>query len=142
MDGIHTLAGGDGAVTIGGTQYRLAPLRLVDYATIERHLLANRRDPLALVLANLAGLEEPLQRRLLELAYDDARRGARISHAELLEWLDTHAGKIYQLWLALRRAKPELTLTDVERMLGEASAAEEAELRPALEAAAGDPWGN
>jgi hypothetical protein len=142
MDGIHTLAASDVAVTIGGSEYRLAPLRLVDYAALERHLLERRPDPLALVLANLAGLDEPLQRHLLELAYDDARRGPRVSHADLLEWLETHAARIHRLWLSLRRHEPRLTLADVERLLEQATPAEEENLRKALETAAGDPRGN
>lgn len=142
MDGLQTVAATDVAITIGGGNYRLARLRLVDYAEIERHLLASRPDPLALVLANLAKLEEPLQRHLLERAYDDARRGPRVAREDLLDWFDTHAGKVFRVWLSLRRYEPDLTLPDAERLLSRATLEEELQLRWALEEVAGDPRGN
>jgi len=142
MDGLQMLAATDVAVMIGGESYRLARLRLIDYAEIERHLLASRPDPLALVLATLTGLEEGLQRHLLERAYDDARRGPRVAHADLLDWCDTHAGQVFRVWLSLRRNEPSFTLAETERLLARATPEEEAQLRRALDEVAGDPRGN
>lgn len=142
MDGLHTLSASTHRVTVGGREIYLAPLRLVDYATIERHLLDQRPDPLAAVLARLPEFDGPQLRHLLELAYDDLRRGPRIAHAELFEWIDTHEGQIYRLWLSWRREDPSATLADVEQALQGATPAEEAALREALEQLAGDPRGN
>ncbi|MBX3415450.1 MAG: hypothetical protein KF708_22390 [Pirellulales bacterium] len=142
MDGLHEWAASTISVPIGGQGYRLSPLRLVDFAAIERHLLNRLPDPLGVVLARLREFDEPQQRHLLELAYDDVCRGPRVSHADLWNWCETHEGQIFRLWLSLRRESPALTLADVEQLLAQATPGEEAAFREALNLLAGDPRGN
>src|SRR5262249_46818735 len=105
-------------------------------------LLDRRPDPLSVVLARLPDFAAAQQRQLLELAFDDLRRGPRISRDDLLAWLATHEGEIYRLWLSWRREDPHVTLADVEQLLAAATPAEEDALREVLDQLAGDPRGN
>ena len=117
MDGLHEIGGGGRPVRIAGTTYRLAPLRVQDYAEMERHLLSTRPDPLDLVVSKLPGLPESQQRYLLELAYEDARRGRWISAEELDTWLAAGEGQVYRFWLSLRQQHPEIGLDEAEMLL-------------------------
>jgi hypothetical protein len=79
MDGLHLMIAPDTAWRIGGHDYRLAPLRLADYAEMEARLLA------------------------------DGRAGSsQVSLAELADWMETRAGQATTFWLALRRRHPAI----------------------------------
>ncbi|MHB9048973.1 MAG: hypothetical protein ACYC35_23900, partial [Pirellulales bacterium] len=126
MDGLSELTAAPVTWTIGGRQYRVAPLRARDYGEMERQVLAARPDPLELVKTKLAGLPERLQERLLIAAYEDARKGARVSAGELAEWMGTIPGRIFQFWLGLRQNHPELTLEAAGELLRQAGEEREA----------------
>ena len=141
MDGLHEMTAAESVWSIGGKEYRLAPLRLRDYGEMERRILAGRPDPLEVARSKLEGLAEPLQKHLLSAAYDDARRGGRVSIGELSEWMDTVEGRVYQFWLAARRNHPEVTLDEADALLCQA-AAEHDHMQRQLQESGGLPWGN
>lgn len=138
MDGLHELTAAETTVTILDRTYRLAPLRLRDWGEIERRILAGRPDPLDLVLSKLDGLAEHLQRELLSRAYDDARRGRRVSASELHDWLSTPEGHVVQFWLSVRQHQPDVSLDDAEQLLLAAGSDAQAELNRAAEEALTD----
>lgn len=142
MDGLHALAAGEYHLTIGGNEYRLAPLRICDYAEIETFLLSRRPDPLDAVIPKLAHLPEPLQRHLLSEAYQELRRGRRVSLDEINEWLATPHGEVYQFWLSIRQHHPEITLERAEELVRVAGAEENESLQQAMDVAQGEPVGN
>lgn len=117
MDGLHELTAAGVTVSIGGREYRFAPLRLRDWGEIERRILATRPDPLDLVLPKLVDLPEHAQRQLLAVAYDDARRGRRVTAAEMNEWLTTPEGRVVQFWLSIRQHHPDVTLEQAEELI-------------------------
>jgi hypothetical protein len=141
MDGLHEMTAAESVWNIGGKEYRLAPLRLRDYGEMEQRILAGRPDPLAVVRPRLEGLPEPLQRHLLSAAYDDARRGGRVTVGELDEWMDTVEGRVYQFWLAIRRNHPEVTLEEADALLCQAGAEHEG-IQRQLQESRGLPAGN
>jgi hypothetical protein len=141
MESLHELTAADAVWTIAGRELRFAPLRLCDYGVIERRIVAARVDPLEPVRPRLEGLSEPLQRHLLGAAYDELRRGERVSLAELNDWLATLAGQLDVFWLSLRRGLPDLTRDEAE-LLFDAALAQRADLPRLLRAAGGAPLGN
>jgi hypothetical protein len=141
MDGLHLVAAADVTWTIGEREYRLSPLRLADYAEMERHIVAARSDPLELVRGKLAELPEPLQRHLLSAAYDDLRRGPRVTLAELADWMDTLAGQAFTFWLAVRRNHPHIGRDEALALFDQARG-ERADMRRRLNEVCGAPPGN
>ena len=142
MDGLHELTAAVASLDIDGQAYRLSPLRARDYGEIERRILVGRPKPLDIVLSRLAGLAEPQQRYLLELAYRDERAGSRVSLGEMHDWLSTTEGRVYRFWLMLRREHPEVSLEKAEDLLLRLETAEEpdrAKVEQAIESSTGMP---
>lgn len=96
MDGLYEIVPGCVNVEIGGRSWQLGPLRLADYAAIERRLL-QRLEP--------AGA-----------AFEAARNGRRACREELHAWLRGSEGILYELWLRLRQWHPALTLAIAEEL--------------------------
>lgn len=119
---LSDLAAAETVCAIGGRAYRLAPLRVRDFAEMERLVLASRPDPLAVVRAKLDGLPDHLQRHLLTAAWHEARRAHRVSIDELAEWMNTLAGQVYAFWLSIRRNHPEITREEAEALYDQAQA--------------------
>lgn len=105
------------SIRIGGEEYCLTPLKVRDYLELERRLVAQRQDPLAAILPKLAELSDSAQRHLLGLAYEDLRRGNRLSVRELNEWLESAEGRVHQFWFSLRYRHPQISLDRAEELL-------------------------
>jgi hypothetical protein len=114
------------AVTIGQREYLLTPLRFRDHAEAARRMRHSWPDPRAVVQSLGRGLPPEEQRQLLEIAFREERRGNQVELAEVLRWYRTPEGLVFHKWLMLRTHQPELGLAEVDELLTQAAAAEQA----------------
>jgi len=125
MQSFESLAAPPIAVTIGGREYRLTPLRFRDHAEAARRMRQKWPSPRAIVRRVGRGLPPDQQRQLLELAYREAQRGNQATLADVLQWYRTPEGMVFHKWLMLRTHQPELSLEDVDELLTRAAAEEQ-----------------
>ena len=90
MDGISEISPGAVTVWIDGRAWRLAPLRLCDYAEMERQLLG-----------------------------DPQRPTDRVTRGELNAWLTTADGVRFEFWLRVRRDQPNVTWAAIQEMFAD-----------------------
>jgi len=128
-------------IRIGGNELRLSSLRLSDHAEAAARLQQSWRAP-AEAARVAAGLPESLQRYVLQLAYEDERRGNEPTLEDVFRWYETPAGQLFRYWLMLRREQPELSFDDVDRLLVQLEEAEVSPLQKAADTADGLPSGN
>jgi len=119
MNGLYEIAPSCVAVEIGGREWRISPMRLADYAELERRLLRDRRSPLLAAIEALCGQSEQRQKYLLGLTFDEARRADKASHEELDAWLRSDEGILHEFWLRLRPTQPGTTLANVEALFAD-----------------------
>ncbi len=112
MDRLSEIAPRGVRVTIGGRRWKLLPLRLADYATIERRATSESSDR------------------------------ARLTLAELDTWLRSRVGVLFEFWLRVRRRRPKLSLRAIERQLGAQMAEVAAALETAARSSGENPSGN
>lgn len=105
------------SVKINGEEYRISPLDLEDYGTIEAHLLSQMPNPVRIVGEAYQHLPPAVAKELLDRAYEDAKNGNAISAAAFQAWCDSPAGKLYCIWLSLKKARPVLTQTECNKLL-------------------------
>jgi hypothetical protein len=116
MDGLYEIVPGSVPIAISGRVWQFGPLRLEDYAELER--------------------------RLLGLANVEKRRGARASRDELQDWLRSAEGTLCEFWLRLRGKQPDLTLAVVEELLADRTREISRKMAVAAEATGEYPLGN
>ena len=92
MEGLLEIVPGDVSVGIGGREWRMGPLRLADYAEIERRVLQDQRSLLVNARADRATCEE------------------------LDAWLRSDEGILFEMWLRVRSMLPETTLANVREL--------------------------
>jgi hypothetical protein len=90
MHGLCEIVPGEVLVEIGGREWWVGPLRLADYAEIERRVLQNRRSLLV------------------------TARAARATGDEIDAWLRSDEGILFELWLRRRSKQPAITFANVE----------------------------
>jgi hypothetical protein len=131
MTSLADLTAAGVTVSLGGEDYELLPLRLIDWAEAARYLRQLQRPVLEVLREWLPELGPAEQRAVLEIAYRDARLGDALPLEEIEAWFQTPPGRVYQHWLMLRQRRPALTLGDVETLLRSAEMAELTELAKA-----------
>jgi hypothetical protein len=118
MEGLFGIIPGSVPIEIDGQLLRLAPLTLGHYAEIERRLLSARRSSLHSLRETVVNRSEPMPKEILQRAFDDMRRGDRVSREELAAWFRSDEGVLFELWLRLRRMQPRLTLAEIQERFG------------------------
>lgn len=119
MEGLYEIAPSCAAVEIERREWRISPLRLADYAELERRFLHDRRSPLELAIEAMSGQSEQWQKFLLGMVFDQARRADRASHEELDAWLRSDEGILHELWLRLTPTQPKMTFANVEALFAD-----------------------
>jgi hypothetical protein len=130
------------AVSIGGREHGVGPLRVRHLAALERRVLESRVDPLPRLPAALEGLSERQQELLLGRVYDALSRAPRVSDGELEEFLETRAGFAEALWLCACDNEPRLDRKDLLEALDALPADELSAVRREALRAMRIPWGN
>jgi len=134
-----SLIAGPLTIEIDGRTHRAARLKLRDYMELEQRFAATRPDAMACAKAHLATLPEPLQRRLLELAFEAALRPASPTVEELRRWLLGCEGLSAALELSLRAAGSQVTAEQCRRAAYASAGAERITLRRVVAEATGIP---
>lgn len=135
-------------ILIDGRACRLSRFRLGDYRELERRFAAARPDPLGCAREQLSGLAEPLQRQLLELAFEASLRPDSPTIEELRRWLSSVDGLSAALEIGLREAVPAVSAEQCRRVVYEAAGMRREEVLRAIEFAVGvrlrdgSCWGN
>ena len=119
----------------GFDEYKWPPMRVEEYAVVERHLLANRISPIDAVLPEIERLEKlgtpsarRMAKRLEKNAYNDLRKSKasnKLTIDEVQSWLDCVDGVLFTMKLCLQRNHPDITDAEVRRVfdwLGEREA--------------------
>jgi hypothetical protein len=122
MDGLYEIVPGSVSVEIEGRVWQLCPLRLADYAEMERRLLHKTQPSSEAAPEATNGRSDEERKRVLAEAFDAVRRGARATREELQVWLRSDEGILYELWLRLRAAQPDMTLAMVEELFADRTA--------------------
>ena len=139
MDGLHALTAAGWHETIDEVEYYMEPLTLKDWGTIEKHLLAGRRDPIEVARENLEGLSPEEQRMLLEAALDRAIGAHGVAADELIAYTATPQGMAMMFWLSIRKRHPEIGEDRAAELLGSLGKDELARLRADIEGRGGIP---
>lgn len=134
-----SLIAGPLKIEIDGRTYHAARLKLRDYLELEQRFAATRPDAMACAKAHLTALSEPLQRRLLELAFEAALRPASPTVEELRRWLLGCEGLSTALELSLRGAAPHATAEQCRRVVYQSGGAERCTLLRVVAEATGIP---
>jgi len=142
MDGLYEIAPNCVCVEIEGREWQISPLRLADYAELERRLLRNRRPPLEAAIEAMSEQAEQRQKYHLGLAFDEARCADRASHDELEAWLRSDEGILHEIWLRLRPMQPEITFANVEALFADRVSEVAAKMARAAQATGEYPLGN
>jgi hypothetical protein len=104
-------------IDIGGEKYVIGVLTARDYAEIERRILSNRADPIAVARALSDGLPPDERREILMRAYDDGTKARRVTARELDEWMQSLGGVQFTFWLCVRKSRPSMTLDQAGELL-------------------------
>jgi len=109
MNGLCRAIGADGVITLDGRLYRLPPMTLGDFGTVEAYLLEQRRwERLRPLLA--------VRNQLPEDDWEDAKQEAlslkSIAEEDVFAWIATDAGLAFTLWLLLEKCYPERFTVD------------------------------
>jgi len=134
-----SLIAGSLEIEIDGRTYRCSRLKLRDYVELEQRFAATRPDAMACAKAHLTALSEPLQRRLLELAFEAALRPSSPTVEELRRWLLGCEGLSVALELSLRAAGSVVTAEQCRRAVYQSSGARRGELLRVVAEATGIP---
>ena len=147
MSTLSAAAGSGVLHTVGGQTLEVRPLNLKDYGTLELcalkdwkkkriesyaqildYLPAEERKPLLLKAAEEnAKLDEsdlPTKTQMFDgdgnVTLDEAEcvKKRKIPYVQWWSAM-THEGRISSVWLSLRKAQPQLTLEDVEQLVGD-----------------------
>jgi len=105
-DGIAGPTGAGVPVEFGGETLILDPLTLKDFGLIERHLLRRRKNPLEVVREAVKDLPPDLAEKLLERAYEDAKKESVIPASEVVEFLDSLEGVAFSYWIMFEKRYP------------------------------------
>lgn len=120
------------SIKIGGRRFALSPLRVAHLMEIERHLLAEKKDPLEAIAARWGDFTDGQRRELLEAAFNELSRPPAVSLVEVVTWMNSPLGTAFAFWLAAReqdaaltwdacrellRAAPAETLDEVQRLM-------------------------
>lgn len=117
---IEQVAGQPIELVISGKKLILSPLRIRDHASARNHLRIQSVQAYYDWLAILSEDKRPSIREQQE-QISQLLRG-RILDDQVFEWYGTAEGLQYFLWLSLHQKHPEITLDDVEALLGDETA--------------------
>lgn len=119
MEGLLEIAPVSVPVEIGGCVWPLSPLRLADYAEMERYILQKHASPIEAARLVMEGQSDHAQKQMLGRAFDEVRRADRVAREEMDAWLQSEEGIFFEFWRRLRSAQPEMTLGKVHELFGD-----------------------
>jgi hypothetical protein len=123
----------DGKVylTCEGTTYEVPPFDFeADVIDLEAYYKAHRKQPVdALndVAEQLQSAKPFVREALMDRAYATINQGPKlqgVTQAELGLWLDTLDGKVYSLFISLRKKYPDMTMEKTRYIVGKVGKAE------------------
>jgi hypothetical protein len=129
MDGLGRTSGAGKTITIGGKDFFLEPLTLRDFGVVEQHLLSKRPNPLKIVGEAAKDMPPEIAEQMFKAAYEDAKKGANVTTAEVTHFLDSFDGMSYTMYLMLRKKQPDLTQDDVYELLSQCTPEDIAQLQ-------------
>lgn len=138
MDLLAEMTGAGIPRTIGGKEWRLMPLRLVDWAEAANILNGRRKSPLEIVTPHLSKLDKESKQHLLELAFREERDGDLLNQYDVRRWFLTEEGGVWRFWAQIRQQHPEVTLGMAEQLVRIAGT----ELEATMQKLEGHPEGN
>ena len=109
-------AAGSLSVDIEGKKYILAPLTMVDFATIEQEYIRRKPDPIRKVAEYKDALCDSDYQRLLDKAYGEATAANQATPVEVSEWMDTKEGLAYSIWLSLLKTYPQIEYEFIDKV--------------------------
>jgi hypothetical protein len=142
MDGLLEIFPGYVPIEIEGRDWQLGPLRLIEYAEIERRFLRNRRSPIEAACAAIQGQSEQARKDIFGMAFDEEHRGARATREELQDWVRSGEGILFEFWLRLRGRQPDMTLASVEELFANRTVEISRKMASAAQATGEYPLGN
>jgi hypothetical protein len=102
----HAIAA-DKLITIGGREYKLAPLTLADYGLVVRHMREIAHDPRPAARRLAATLPENEAKEVLREAVEDYKRNVVDLNAEhAIDWLFFRGGvegNAFGIWLSMQK---------------------------------------
>lgn len=124
---------------IGDQCYELYPLKLDDFAELQAWINSQYRSPLDIVREDFAKAPDywnmTRQEFALRTAIEKATAGApRIGSPAADALLLTHDGQAVQLYLSIRKGKPEFTLDDARKLVVDNAAGMHTEILSATNA--------
>lgn len=114
----HRTAGVDfQTVEIGGKSYKLRPLTVGVYASMEAYLVSIRPDPLAIASEAVKRLPANQHDALWRAAIATAVANRNISSEQIAEFENSVDGLAWKLWQCLKQDHPEINSTEAARTL-------------------------
>jgi hypothetical protein len=126
-DNLATLNARPRPVTIGGESFDIYPLTLSDQGDLQAWLETQIPNPLALAQAHIDRHKLPMEQAkfLLRTALEDARKTAIfLSSPEALPYLNSAAGVVEMLFLAVRKGRPTFTRDQAKELFGKLTPAD------------------
>jgi hypothetical protein len=138
MDGLANPAGAGAEFTFRGKTYRLAAFQLGDFAELERHVIARRKNPLEAVAKILGTLPKEQQGAVLKAAMEEASSAAT-HDGEVEDYMTSFDGLCWLFWKLASRGDAKSVESHQAAMdiLGGMTAAEQKQLKAAVDIAAG-----
>jgi hypothetical protein len=131
------MSGAGIVVALRGKEYRISPLRSIDFGEMEQYMLTHRVTPLDIVLDRASKIPKENLDKLLEIAYQDSKPMSKATPQELEDWIRTPIGQVYYVWLHIRRLQPDVSLENVRSLIALLDSEEIADLRNKLDRVSG-----
>ena len=101
--------------TIGDKTFTATPVGFDLQLAAQRHLQVIRMVDFQRAMQACEQAKPELQRNIIEVAFE--RLGKLVSLMDVLVWIESPVGQVFQLWYVLSHKHPELTLDQVEAMM-------------------------
>ncbi len=109
MDGLTWITGCGPTITLEGQTLIARGRSLRDYGIIEAEIICRRGNPFDRMrfVARMVKEDSSAERDGLARLFNDiSARWCRVNRAEVFAWLDTWPGRLFALWLAVRKNYP------------------------------------
>lgn len=105
---------------IGDKTFVATPVGFDLQLAAQRHMQVIRLVDFQRAMQACEQAKSELQRSIIEVAFE--RLGRIVSLTDVLTWIESPAGQVFQLWYVLSHQHPELTLDRVEAMMPDVTA--------------------
>lgn len=122
MTGIADATGAPLTITLQGTEYKLRPLKDVDFGEIEREL--QRRAYRAAQVMATECKDDAEKQELMRIAFQQAST-LSMGTVEAMRYLTSLDGLVHMVYLSMRTDQPKMAREQVKLMLSDPEAIEE-----------------